>query len=485
MTECRARDPHTCRYHGSEQRSYQEQVEATYRNLVSDIEHSSDMEEKYLLQQELRNIEVEFAATESGQEELTAELERTDDAVERERLQRVLTEGERYRERIEEKTNGVVVFPASKLEEAEKRIAKANRKLERAGVTERFTYEVEEFVETDNEDQNYRMIRLTLNRPSLKANGWNFVASLDQTEDGSFVTRVLPGQELEGYRPEQFVCDHCGSHRRRNSTYLLQGEGGDYKQVGSNCLKSFLGVNPQLWALQYDLEDNNSYIDRGERTWGSADSLLNTKSVVAAALALSNDGESFISSARARERGTDSTSSQVRGYFFSRNRDLYENFNHHDYMTRAEEMISGTDFSGDDDYSTNMRVLLAQEHIAPRHLGYVTSVISAYNRAHREPREAATRAVGYIGQAGERIEYIPVKVKKLVRNVNTFNGRDVDTTMMIFTDNLGRELKWNASGWKDYKEGDEFVIKSATVKELSEFNGNEQTVITRARILDT
>lgn len=482
MTECRARDPQTCRYHGVEHSSYQEQVETTYRNLVSDIEHSSDMEEKYLLQQELRNIEVEFAATDAGKEELEAELERTDDEVERERIQRVLSEGARYRERIEEKTNGVVVFPASKLEEAEKRIAKANRKLERAGVTERFTYEVEEFVETDGEGLSYRMIRLTLNRPVLKANGWRFVASLDQAEDGSFVTRVLPGQELEGYRPEQFVCDHCGSRRRRNSTYLLQDEDGGYKQVGSNCLKSFLGVNPQLWALQYDLEENNSYIDRGERSWGSSDSLLDTKSVVAAALAMSNGGDNFISSSRARERGTDSTASQVRNYFFSRDRDYYRQFNHREYLEKAETMISETDFSGEDDYSTNMRVLLAQDHISPRHVGYVTSVISAYNRAHREP---TPRAVGYLGQVGEKIEYIPVKVKKVSRSVNTYNGRDVDVTRMTFTDNLGRELKWNASGWKDYKEGDEFVIKSATVKELSEFNGNEQTVIIRAKILDT
>ncbi len=484
MTECRARDRQSCRYHGVDNQSYQTQIETTYRNIVVDLERSSDVEEKFLLERELQNIEVEYAATDAGREELTESLNRETDPMEQERIRRVLEEGSRFRDRIEGKEDGVVVFPASKMEEADRRIQKANRKLERAGVSERFTYEVEEYVETNEDGSSYLMVRLTLNRPVLKVNGWSFAASLDQAANGELVTRVMPGQDLGGYRPEEFICDHCGSRRRRNSTYLVRNEEGEYKQVGSNCLRSFLGTTPQLWALQYDLENNNSYIDRGERTWGSADSMLPTRNVVAAALAISNEGENYVSSSRARDREIDSTSSQVRNYFFSRNREPYRQLDVASFSDKADHVISTTDFSGSEDYATNMRILLAQDYVAPRHLGYVTSVVSAYRRAQQEQTEPAPRAVGYLGAVNEKIQQVPVTVKHVSHHVRTFNGRDTDLTLLVFNDDSGREIKWNASGYKEYKKGDLVTITSATIKDLGEFNGNQQTVITRARILE-
>ena len=80
-------------------------------------------------------------------------------------------------------------------------------------------------------------------------NGWKFQASYHHDGDGApALARNLPGVEI----PKRFwvvednSCDYCGRSIRRRKTYLVRHESGEFKIVGSNCLRDFLGhVNPQ------------------------------------------------------------------------------------------------------------------------------------------------------------------------------------------------------------------------------------------------
>src|SRR5690242_5010675 len=66
---------------------------------------------------------------------------------------------------------------ASLIPTAEARIEKANRRLERAGIEDRFGYEVGEHYVVQGEDGHNRFVRdLTLSHPSISYDGWEFVA---------------------------------------------------------------------------------------------------------------------------------------------------------------------------------------------------------------------------------------------------------------------------------------------------------------------
>lgn len=486
-SNCRAKNPHFCRYHGTEGADYESRAERSFTYLTTKLAESKEHDERYELGFDLQEAALEYAATDKGGEYFNQKLaEAGDDWAEKERLETLLEDAARLRSNMEDKADGIVKFPASKLEEAENRIAKANRKLERAGIEERFTYTTEEYIETDKEGHQYKMVALALSHPTLSYNGWSFVAAVDKLEDGSVITKTLPSQELNGYRPESFQCEHCGSNRRRNSTYLVRNEEGEYKQVGSNCLKSFLGVSPQaLWALNYDPEEKDEFIDRGRRSYGGADTLIPTTELVAAALAVSEGGNKYVSNSTASEWGVESTTSQVRGYFFDNKRDKWKDVEHTDYMEQAKNIMNSTTFEGEDDYNTNMRQLVAQDNTDMKHMGYVTSVISAYRRQQAKANYVAKpKAVGFLGQEKDKIKDVKVTVKTVRTLSGFYNGYERTSTMIIMEDEKGREVKWNATGSKNYKEGSQITISSATIKGLGEYNGNEQTIITRAKVLE-
>lgn len=90
-----------------------------------------------------------------------------------------------------------------------------------------------------------RVVYLRGEAPKLP--GWEFVAAIDHTpgDDGEYmnVVRTMEGKTCPPmYRQTGPHCDHCRTTRRRNATYvLLHKEMGDTMQVGSTCLRDFLG----------------------------------------------------------------------------------------------------------------------------------------------------------------------------------------------------------------------------------------------------
>lgn len=82
--------------------------------------------------------------------------------------------------------------------------------------------------------------------------GWEFCAVIEPMGQAN-ILRVVPGVgELpEKYRTASNDCDHCQTRRRRKETYVVRETAtGIYKQVGSTCIRDFLGgVTPdQIFA---------------------------------------------------------------------------------------------------------------------------------------------------------------------------------------------------------------------------------------------
>jgi superfamily I DNA/RNA helicase len=100
--------------------------------------------------------------------------------------------------------------------------------------------------------------------------GWKFLGAI-RHKGKLDVRHLLPGAAL----PETFVfgpprCDHCHTIRRRKSTFLVQRENGEVKQVGSTCVEDFIGHSAEghLWFAEalFQLEDKLAEISHEART---------------------------------------------------------------------------------------------------------------------------------------------------------------------------------------------------------------------------
>lgn len=393
-------------------------------------------------------------------------------------------------------------FAANLLPEAVAKIDAANKKLARAGIEDRFTYEVEEYLHTyTTREHGYeetiteKRCKVTLNEPELSYGGWHFVAALDHTDAG-VIARTAPGQSLDGWRPDHQECDHCGKNRRRNATYVVADEDGNRKQIGSDCLEPFLGVKPKgLWALGYDLEadlkeGHDDFFGRG--SYGTTD--VDARELIATALAVSDGGRAYVSRARAEEWGKNATSSLVTGAIFGRaanKKDAEERARiaelAHQYLedgTADAVLAAGQNIQGDDDYPTNLRTVLAADFIDMKHAGIAVSAVAVWRRQQEKAVAQQQRAAipkGFIAPIKGKIAGVKATVAHVSYVDNPYDYYGGVNTLVIFQTEDGHHVKWFASGRHELEVGQKGSFTGGTVKAHKEYQGVDQTVVTRVK----
>lgn len=402
----------------------------------------------------------------------------------------------------EPKAPPVYDFAAYKLDQAIEKIDAANRKLERNGIESRFTYDVEEYLhEYTTREHGFeetiteKRCRLTVNEPELSFGGYHFVAALDHTDAG-VIARTAPGQSLDGWRPDHQECDHCHTRRQRNATYVVADEDGNRKQIGSDCLEPFLGIKPKgLWALGYDLEDDLSeghddFFGAGQQ--GTTD--VDVRELIATALAVSDGGKAYLSRARAEEWGKNPTSSLVAGAVFGRattKKDAEERARIAELAKQYLEdgtadavLAAGRDIEGEDDYPVNLRTALAGNYVGMKHAGIAVSAVAVWRRGkEREVAQSARAAIpkGFIAPVKAKIAGTKATVTKVQYIDNPYDYYGGVNTLVIFQTEDGHQVKWFASGRKELEVGQTGAFTGGTVKAHEEYQGVDQTVVTRVK----
>lgn len=94
-----------------------------------------------------------------------------------------------------------------------------------------------------------------------KLAGWSFLARLTWDE-GVLVTRTTPSYEgqIDESQIRERECDHCHADRDRRDCYLLENDEDERVQVGSSCVKDFLGHDFRPSWISYG--DDLDEIDR-------------------------------------------------------------------------------------------------------------------------------------------------------------------------------------------------------------------------------
>lgn len=325
-----------------------------------------------------------------------------------------------------------------------------------------------------------------------KHNGWVFLASLDwlETSNGaSVIVNAVPGAPLvdrDALEPNK--CDHCGYNRRRKGTYVVQNETTkEQLQVGSTCLKDFLGWDGSVsFISDDDLEREISGI------CGSGETEYTTISILAVAWAVVTE----FGYIRSGEPGCtrDAVAAVMSPHENKYNREIKARIRPiaEQALPMAEKLrafILSDAFWGESDYVLNLKTFCSAEWVSPRYLGYLASVPQAYARhlekSFQKEREKANLTNEWTGTLKTRQTFnVKVKAVKWVEDIYNYHGGSKPLYTLL-TD-TGHTLKWFASndnvlGEDVTPEDQDFFPLMATVVGHEEWNGYKTTKINRCK----
>lgn len=395
----------------------------------------------------------------------------------------------------------------SALQKAEQKIAKANKRLEKYGIEERFELEVieqDEGAVTRNGITLYRpRYTVSVNRPRIAPEGYSFEAVATATPDGKLIiTPSASGALNEAHVPSSQRCDHCQQNRQREKTYLIRNPQGEIEQVGSTCVDAYLGVKVQgLWALEDDplAEDDGTWHDEEDedfyRSGRYHDMPRDTEEMMAYVLAVSDGGKNFVSKTAEMYSGKTSTATQIEHAIWSEGSSMQD-----DIQSKADAYIRSGEAAKmlkkvqeeaekrDGEYWMNVKNVSSGSMINPKHMGIFASSVGTLHKEEQERKrkaeERASYVPGFAGEVKEKIKDRRGKVKD-VRHFSSYNSytrQEEERTVLTFTDEKGREMVWFSSKRIDDAEiGAPVRFTGGSVKEHKQYDGKDQTVLTRVK----
>lgn len=337
----------------------------------------------------------------------------------------------------------------------------------------------------------YNTIEVTGVSPKL--NGWEFAATFEHDPETSLtILRKSEAFEHEiptAYRKASAVCDHCKLARRRNDTYLCYcAETAQFKQIGRNCLKDFLGhADPHSIAAAAELWSELGEIifsDDECESWGSGrgEIVLETEHFIKRAFAVVRV-KGFVSRAKAKEAqecgdySKQATADLITTLIFPTTAQRLEKWwKELDAATQvtaqdeqnaaaAIEWAQGFDPENCNDYQHNLLVVCSATLLPSRRFGLAASVPSTYLRHLDKLEEQRKRLAGrkpseFVGTVGERLTGLKLTLLRVIMIPGETFG---NSYLHKFEDEDGNQFVWFSSG-AQWTEGGTFEV-TGTVKQ--------------------
>jgi len=287
--------------------------------------------------------------------------------------------------------------------------------------------------------------------------GWTFVAVVEFPGDEPVVTGspfyTGPPVDRSALKPGQ--CQECGKVRTRTKTIVVENEAGQRLQVGTACVKDFLGQD--VTAAFYSTKDPFAEFDSpGSGVW----SFPVLQVLAEAASVIRQQG--FVSKAQSGGFGPTATADIVQTLFGS-GRAAYETRKEFgqptdaDKATAAAALEFGKNLEGDSDYALNVKAVLnGPEYITPKRFGLVVSVVGVFVR---QQAEAKAKEVEQVADAPTGT----VTVTGTVLSVKWQESQYGTTKKLVVKDETGFKVWVTAGSGFDLAEPGDKVEFVATV----------------------
>lgn len=375
-------------------------------------------------------------------------------------------------------------------------IEKLNRKAEKLNtpiismsVSEPFMKEVT--LPDSNRKVKEKFVTVEVDGETPRIDGYNFLATIEHKGAGNIV-RTMPGVSevsvKQFYDATPDYCDHCRKKRARIDTFIIKDQkSGELRQIGRNCLQDFLGgKDPKqilFWfSLKARIDGIFAHADDYEgKLRGRADYSTTADSVLNAAAAFVNKF-GYVKSGN-----PEATAGLIRTVIFGGMDEDYERELRKivkdgkskaiEYKEKALKWWNkglSQEEKDDNNYYHNIDVLLKDDNVSPRDVGYLASLFPTYEREMGQKKERETMSNEYVGTVGDRLPQTDVKVI----STRWIEGQYGSIQNVRMVDKDGNLYVWWNSSRMEMEKGLSYVI-AGRVKKHEEYKGQKMTVIVR------
>lgn len=324
--------------------------------------------------------------------------------------------------------------------------------------------------------------------PVVSLNGWSFLGSVEHSKDGNIILKKIYDVQI----PEQYLnsddyCEHCNTKRYRKFTYLVyKAETGEIHQIGSTCLKAYLGFDVSLLLEHFKLMDTitNMMGYEGERIAKRGIEAQPFDEFIKRTI-VHIDEYGYVSAKKAREHNT-IEKNIIDGNFLSATGDtVFASFNNMRKIVPFEteevvnkynaivEWVNGLE--NNSDYIHNIKTLMKRGYVTFKTATTAASIVGVwYANTHKKKIEDKIIS-NHFGTIKERMV-----VDVTVEHISFFEGQYGAGKCYKFRTNEGNVAVW-FSAKADLELGKRYVGK-ATVTKHTEFKGVKQTQLNRCSL---
>ena len=318
-----------------------------------------------------------------------------------------------------------------------------------------------------------RYVEVQISGKSPKFEGWTFIATIEHEKASKNLIKCIPGIELDyKYRDAPPDCHHCNTHRWRKKTYVCKHDDGKEVQVGSTCVKDFLGhKSPESIAWQCEM------LGKISEMFYDPDRESDDYVVPRSAVRIPIREFLEITAQSIREHGWISKSKVMERpdlYEFSTYDDVMELLfpgvnqpNRVDILSQDVKLAYGAmqwaealhpDSSGKfSDYFYNISVLAKESSIGLSEMGLAASIVGVWNnKLIKMKNEAGPKKLNeYFGEIKKRYD-----LELTVKSISGFDGEWGYTTIYKMRDQENRAFSWFSTSQKvSLDEGETYKVK--------------------------
>lgn len=350
---------------------------------------------------------------------------------------------------------------------------------------------------TGPETRQQKVFDIMICGTAPRLSGWTFVAKLEhlwEVSEDKIIIHNPSGLELpEHYQDAtRFNCDQCHKALRRRDTFVVRNDDtADYRQVGRNCLRDFLGHDSPETIINYfqlltsvmddRFFDDDESADERERVGGMREHYYFPLTTFLSVTQAMIREFGWCSRRMAAGSGKIATADRVLDKLFD---DQYRD------VRATDEEVAKANFiiewfanldaraikARDSDYLHNCMTLATIEMLKPHHAGLAASMVAFCLREEEQAREHS--ASQYVGEVGKREVFEDVEVLSKF----SFDGGFGPVVGLVMRQG-DNQLIWFASNGAEVECGARLKIKG-TIKRHEESRGYKRTVLTRCKILE-
>lgn len=367
------------------------------------------------------------------------------------------------------------------IQKAEQLAARATKKGLSGGYTVTTETEIRTNVETGAQTE---ITFVVIEGEPVKYDGWEFVALVEE-DNGQPVVTGSPryeGKQVDRSALKPGYCAYCKKSRKRSKTIVVEDESGTRKQVGTSCVKDFLGQ--EVSGSWFSAEDEFKELEGFAGSGGVA--LYNLEqTLIAAATVIRQAG--FVSAKITWKTTSAQSTALLLGQgslkAVAAAKDEFGDATDEDRDTAKRAIGFGQTIAGESDYAQNVRAVFASGWFNYKRFGLVVSVVGVLTKAEAKDREESALAKVEIteavyGQAGEKVKLGNATVTNIISFESQYGfGR------VIVLVGQGYRFKWTTSSPVAVEEG-KAVSFTATIKGEDEWQGKISTTLLRVKFGD-